>query len=57
MMSTSYQQRARVSAEPLVELLYFDGCPNHQPAVALVERLCLELGVEPELRLVNVRRT
>src|SRR5262249_5609977 len=39
---------------PLVEILYFDGCPNHKPAVALVERLSRELGIEPELRLVNV---
>jgi hypothetical protein len=44
-----------VSGKPLVEVLYFDGCPNHQPAVALVERLSRELAIEPELRLVNVR--
>jgi hypothetical protein len=43
-----------LNAGPLVEVLYFDGCPNHEPAVALVERLCRELGVELELRLVNV---
>jgi hypothetical protein len=40
---------------PLVEILYFDGCPNHRPAVALVERLGHELGIEPDVRLVNVR--
>lgn len=39
---------------PLVEIFYFDGCPNHQPAVALVERVSGELGLEPEIRLVNV---
>jgi hypothetical protein len=39
---------------PLVEILYFDGCPNHHPAVALVERLSRELGLNPEMRLVNV---
>jgi hypothetical protein len=39
---------------PLVEILYFDGCPNHHPAIALVERVSRELGIEPELRLVNV---
>ncbi|MHB8468712.1 MAG: DF family (seleno)protein [Gaiellaceae bacterium] len=38
----------------LVEILYFDGCPNHRAAVALVERVSRELGIEPELRLVNV---
>jgi hypothetical protein len=39
---------------PLVEILYFDGCPNHQSACALVERVSRELDLEPEIRLVNV---
>ena len=39
---------------PLVEILYFDGCPHHHSAIALVERVSRELGLEPELRLVNV---
>ena len=39
---------------PLVEILYFDGCPNHEPAVAVVERIDGELGTGAELRLVNV---
>jgi len=39
---------------PLVEILYFDGCPNHHPAIALVERVSRELGLDPELELVNV---
>ncbi len=39
---------------PLVEILYFHGCPNHEPAVALVERIDRELGTDVELRLVNV---
>lgn len=39
---------------PLVEILYFDGCPNHEPAHALVTRLARELSLEPELRLVRV---
>jgi hypothetical protein len=39
---------------PLVEILYFDGCPNHHPAIALVERLSRELGIEPNVELVNV---
>jgi hypothetical protein len=38
----------------LVEILYFDGCPNHPPAIALVERICRELAIEPALRLVEV---
>ena len=39
---------------PRVEILYFDGCPNHEPARALVERLASELRVEPEIELVEV---
>jgi hypothetical protein len=39
---------------PLVEILYFDGCPNHEPAVALVQQVDRELGTNAELRLVNV---
>jgi hypothetical protein len=39
---------------PLVEILYFDGCPNHEGALALVEKIASELGIDPELRLVNV---
>jgi hypothetical protein len=39
---------------PLVEVLYFDGCPNHHPAIALVERVSRELGIEADVQLVNV---
>jgi len=39
---------------PSVEILYFDGCPNHEPALSLVERLGRELGIEPRIQLVNV---
>lgn len=45
---------AEADGRPLVEILYFDGCPNHEAARALVERVSSELGLEPELRLVNV---
>jgi hypothetical protein len=41
-------------ARPLVEILYFDGCPNHERARELVERVSRDLGLEPELRLVDV---
>jgi hypothetical protein len=39
---------------PLVEILYFEGCPNHEAARALVERVAAELRIEPELTLVCV---
>src|SRR5712691_1946396 len=45
---------SRPALSPLVEILYFDGCPNHEPALALVQRVSDELGVKPEIRLVNV---
>jgi hypothetical protein len=40
--------------QPGVDVLYFEGCPNHGPARALVERIAAELRVEPEIRLVEV---
>jgi hypothetical protein len=39
---------------PRVQILFFDGCPHHDRARALVERVAGELGVEPELELVRV---
>jgi hypothetical protein len=37
-----------------VDILYFEGCPNHGAARELVERVALDLGVDLDLRLVNV---
>jgi hypothetical protein len=39
---------------PLVEILYFDGCPNHEGALALVEKVAGEIGVEADIRPVEV---
>ena len=39
---------------PRVEILYFEGCPNHEGARALVERVAAELEIEPDLELVEV---
>ena len=39
---------------PRVEILYFEGCPNHEPARALVERLASNLGIEPQIELLEV---
>ena len=39
---------------PRVEILYFDGCPNYEPARALVEQVAAELGLQTEIRLVEV---
>jgi hypothetical protein len=40
-------------SEPLIEILYLDGCPNHPAAVELVERVG-DLGVKLEVRLTQV---
>ncbi len=39
---------------PGVQILYFEGCPNHDPARALVERLARQLRIDPEIELVEV---
>ena len=44
-------------SRPLVEVLYFDDCPNHEPVRALVAQIAAELGVEPEIELVHVADT
>jgi hypothetical protein len=35
---------------PVIEVLYVEGCPNYQGALALVERVRAELGIDAELR-------
>src|SRR6267154_640916 len=37
-----------------IEVLYFDGCPNHRPAVERVQELLREEGVSAEVLEVNV---
>jgi hypothetical protein len=40
--------------QPQVEILYFDGCPNHERARAVVEQVAAELRLQPEIELVEV---
>jgi hypothetical protein len=35
---------------PVIEVLYVEGCPNYRGALALVERVRAELGIDAELR-------
>ena len=37
-----------------IEVLYFDGCPNHKPAVERVQELLREEGASAEVQEVNV---
>ena len=40
--------------QPLVEILSFAGCPNHPGALELVERVSGEVGLDPEIRVLDV---
>ena len=39
---------------PHVEILYFQGCPNHEPARELVEQVARNLRLHPSIELVEV---
>jgi hypothetical protein len=43
-----------VGVSPTVEILYFEGCPNHHAAQELVERVAADEGTTLALRLVEV---
>lgn len=38
---------------PIIELLYFDGCPSHERLLPIVERIAAESGAQLELRRVE----
>jgi hypothetical protein len=38
----------------MIEILYFAGCPNHEPAVELARQVVEELGLEATIREVAV---
>ncbi len=40
--------------QPRVDVLYFEGCPNHEQARAIVERVAADMSVTPEIHLVEV---
>jgi len=37
-----------------IELLYFDGCPNHEPALEVLRQVLAEDGVDAPVETVNV---
>jgi hypothetical protein len=43
-----------MSARPLVEILAFGGCPNAEPARELAQAAAAAVGVEAEIRVVDV---
>lgn len=38
-----------------VEVLYFEGCPNHASALEMVERVLRREGIQAKIRSVEVR--
>ncbi|MCL5965922.1 MAG: DUF2703 domain-containing protein [Deltaproteobacteria bacterium] len=38
-----------------VEILYFEGCPNHAPATEIVARVLRREGIQAQVRKVEVR--
>jgi hypothetical protein len=41
-------------AVPVIEVLYFDGCPSYMAARAMVEAVAAEMDVSPDLRLIEI---
>ncbi len=37
-----------------VELLYFDGCPNHEPALRNLKEVMQEIGIPDEIEIIQV---
>ncbi len=37
-----------------IEILYFEGCPNHEPADCAVRDVLAELGIEADVEAVKV---
>ena len=50
-MGGGYPRRV---ARPVVDLLYFEGCPNQEATRELIERIAVEEKLDPEVRLVAV---
>ncbi len=38
-----------------IEILYFEGCPNHEPTVLLLNETVSELGIDAEINMVKVK--
>ncbi len=38
----------------MIEVLFFKGCPNHEPTLALAREVVSELGLDVEIREVEI---
>ncbi len=54
MPTTSAAGEPLAHSRPLVEVLAAPGCPNRDPAIALVQRVCAQLGSHVEVRVVDI---
>lgn len=39
---------------PVVEIFYFAGCPHHDDTSSLVRKVSAELGIDPDVRVIEV---
>jgi hypothetical protein len=53
-MPTNAARQPPAHSPPLVEVLTFPGCPNRDAAIALVQRVCAQLGSHVEVRVVDI---
>lgn len=37
-----------------IEFLYFDGCPNHEPALQNLKEVMQEMGIHDEIEIIKV---
>ena len=40
-----------------IEVLYFEGCPNHEPTVALVHEVLADLALSEEVCEIEIRNS
>ena len=39
-----------------IELLYFDGCPNHETALTNLKEVLSEAGIKDEIEVINIEK-
>jgi hypothetical protein len=53
-MAATHPVSRPAGTRPLVEVLTFEGCPNRDAAIALVERVGKQLASDAEVRVIEV---
>jgi hypothetical protein len=54
MPTTSPAHQPPARQRPLIEVLTFPGCPNHDGAIALAERVREQVGSTAEVRVIDI---